>query len=99
MISYFTVIAVNNTITPNGDGYNDTLEVPELNNKINPVFQIYDRFGKKVFEGNTQNNFTWTGKSGGFNLPTGTYWYYMTWQDYDGAKNDSLQGWILLKNY
>lgn len=99
VIGYFTVIAVNNVLTPNGDGYNDSLEVPELNNKINPVFKIYDRYGKKVFEGNTLNNFTWTGKAGGFNLPTGTYWYYMTWQDYDGAENDSLQGWILLKNY
>ncbi|WP_297983536.1 T9SS type B sorting domain-containing protein [uncultured Chryseobacterium sp.] len=98
VMKYFSVIGITNVVTPNGDGYNDKIDVSALNEKVSPVFEIYDRYGKKVFEGNTENNFIWNGRYNGFAIPTGTYWYLLKWQDYPDSDVDLLQGWILVKN-
>lgn len=97
-IKYFSVISINNVITPNGDGYNDNIDLSGLGEKINPVFQVFDRYGKKIFEGNTSNNFIWTGDSNGFKLSSDAYWYILKWQDYVDAEFDFLNGWVLVKN-
>jgi len=94
----FAVVGISNIITPNDDGKNDVINMSMLSYKLNPNFQIFNRNGTKVFEGNTSNNFIWTGKMNGTSLPTATYWYILQWQDYDGAEPDIQTGWILLKN-
>ncbi len=45
----------NYLVTPNGDGLNDVLIIPELEQSSDNNVQIYDRFGLKVFE---QENYT-----------------------------------------
>ncbi|MGS0526712.1 T9SS type B sorting domain-containing protein [Zobellia nedashkovskayae] len=57
-------------VSPNGDGINDFLEIPELTLSPNNFVQIYNREGLKVFEKanyinefnglSTQNNFVVT---------------------------------------
>jgi len=45
----------NYLVTPNGDGVNDFLQIPELEQSPNNNVQIFDRNGLKVFE---QDNYT-----------------------------------------
>ncbi|TDX85970.1 T9SS type B sorting domain-containing protein [Epilithonimonas xixisoli] len=94
----FSVIEIYNLLTPNGDGQNDVLDMSLLKYKVNVKFQIVDRMGKKLFEGNTNNNYIWDGKEGGKTLPTSSYWYIMEWQDFENSPPVKYSGWILLKN-
>ena len=94
----FAVIGIPNVITPNDDGKNDSIDMSSLSYKINPKFQVFNRNGVMVFEGSAANGFKWDGKQNGMPLPTGTYWYLLQWQDFEGAEPDVMSGWILLKN-
>lgn len=94
----FSVIGISNAITPNGDGKNDYIDMSSLQYKINSKFQIFDRNGRRVFDGNDANHFIWSGKENGAPLPTGTYWYLLQWQDSADTEPDMMTGWILLKN-
>lgn len=89
------IFKVPNAITPNGDGYNDIWKLCGLNLFSSPSqIKIFDRYGKKVFEQQSDNCFLWDGKYLGRNLPTTSYWYIITIAD--GRK---FTGWILLRNY
>lgn len=94
----FSVIEIYNLISPNGDGKNDVLDMSLLKYKLNVKFQILDRSGKKLFDGNINNNFIWDGKENGKALPTSSYWYIMEWQDFENSPPVKYTGWILLKN-
>ena len=94
----FSVIEIYNLISPNGDGVNDVLDMSLLKYKFNVKFQVLDRTGKKLFEGNTNNNFIWDGKENGKTLPTSSYWYIIEWQDFENSPPVKYTGWILLKN-
>lgn len=94
----FSVVEIYNLISPNGDGINDVLDMSLLKYKMNVKFQIIDRAGRLLFEGDTKNNYTWDGKQGGKVLPTSSYWYNMEWQDFETSPPVKYTGWILLKN-
>ncbi|UCA61840.1 gliding motility-associated C-terminal domain-containing protein [Chryseobacterium rhizoplanae] len=88
-----------NTITPNGDGINDVFDFSVLSDKKNPKFIIYDRYGVKLYETDMIKNFKWDGTVLGREVPTGTYWYIISWNEND--KNSTpvkFTGWILVKN-
>ena len=87
-----------NFITPNGDGVNDVIDYSELRTKSNVKFQIYDRYGALVFEGNSVNQFIWDGKAKGRPLPTASYWYLIEWQEPNTNTWIKKASWILLKN-
>lgn len=64
-----------NTFTPNNDGMNDLFFFPGLDEGSS--YQIYDRWGKKIYEGD--NNNSWDGKTkNGLNCNDGVY-YYITY--------------------
>ncbi|MEJ5105256.1 T9SS type B sorting domain-containing protein [Chryseobacterium sp. MYb328] len=88
-----------NVITPNGDGYNDTINYSALAYKTNLKFDIHDRYGNRIFEGKRFNNFTWDGTIQGRKVPTHSYWYYVSWEE-PLKKNTEIKfsGWILVKN-
>lgn len=88
-----------NVITPNGDGVNDVIDYSALANKQNLVFNIFDRYGNKIFHADRFNNYKWDGSSGGKKVPTGNYWYSVTWNEND-QKNTLFKytGWVLVKN-
>jgi gliding motility-associated-like protein len=94
----FSLIAITNVITPNGDNFNDTFNFSALNTKENPKFQIYDRYGKLVFTGSKNNNFTWDGTLNYRKLPTAAYWYVLEWQEFGTNTLLKYSGWVLLKN-
>lgn len=94
-----TVPNLLNAITPNGDNVNDVIDYTALAYKKNLVFIVYDRYGNKKYEANKLRNFKWDGTSGGKKIPTGTYWYTISWNEND-ANNTRTQynGWVLVKN-
>ncbi|MEP3208510.1 MAG: gliding motility-associated C-terminal domain-containing protein [Maribacter sp.] len=75
-------------VTPNGDGVNDVLVIPETDLSPNNSIQIFDRYGLKVFEMNnytnefngfaTTNNFVIAKDKG---LPSGVYFYILSLHD------------------
>ncbi|MGU3376439.1 T9SS type B sorting domain-containing protein [Chryseobacterium sp. M5A1_1a] len=88
-----------NMITPNGDGVNDILDYSVLAYKPNFVFNIYDRYGTKIYQGTQLNGYKWDGTIGGKKIPTGNYWFDISWNE-SNSKKTSIQytGWILVKN-
>lgn len=96
-----TIVVPNlvNVITPNGDGVNDMIDYSALGNKQNLVFNIFDRYGNKIFQADKLHGYQWNGTTGGKKVPTGTYWYSVTWNEND-KKNTLIKysGWVMVKN-
>lgn len=86
-------------ISPNGDGLNDKVDFSFLATKENPIFRIFDRQGKNIFEGSLNNQFIWNGKyQNGTPLPSDSYWFFAQWHELNSSTPNKLQGSILLKN-
>ena len=94
----FSIITIVNAITPNGDGINDRLDLSQLMTKEKATFMIFDRHGKKVFEGSTSNQFIWDGKLNGKPLKSDSYWYDIKWTEPNTNQTQHYTNWILLKN-
>ncbi len=65
-----------NIITPNGDGFNDQFVIPNADKYPNNILQVFNRWGKKVYEQQNYDN-QWDG--GG--LSEGTYFYIFRYLD------------------
>lgn len=88
-----------NAITPNGDGHNDILNYAGLSTYPNFKFEVFNRYGAVVFLGSRNNSYTWDGTiNNNIKLPTGTYWYKVSWSDPKSRVLINHIGWILLKN-
>lgn len=96
-----TVVVPNlvNMITPNGDGVNDVVDYSAMADKQSLVLSIFDRYGTKIHQGDKSNGYKWDGTIAGKKIPTGTYWYSVTWNEND-KKNTPFKfsGWIVVKN-
>jgi gliding motility-associated-like protein len=75
-------------VSPNGDGINDFLQIPELDQSPNNSLEIYDRRGLKVFQMiNYQNEFNGISNVDNFvikreiGLPEGLYYYIISMDD------------------
>jgi len=88
-----------NVITPNGDGINDIIDYSVLANKRNLIFNVFDRYGNKIFQADKMNNYKWDGTTGNKKVPTGNYWYSVSWNEND-KKGTPIKytGWVLVKN-
>lgn len=75
-INGFMDVFVPNIFSPNGDGYNDFLEVlgPRL---FNYKIEIYDRWGKRVFRSDEQKDY-WDGTLNGSALSPQTFVYMLS---------------------
>ncbi|MCJ7934289.1 MAG: gliding motility-associated C-terminal domain-containing protein [Chryseobacterium sp.] len=94
-----TVPNLINAITPNGDNVNDVIDYSALAYKKNLVFIVYDRYGNKLHEAGKIRNFTWDGTAFGKKIPTGTYWYTISWNENDKNNTETkYSGWVLVKN-
>ncbi|WP_419869659.1 T9SS type B sorting domain-containing protein [Chryseobacterium sp. CT-SW4] len=95
-----TVPNLVNVITPNGDGINDFIDYSSLANKPNLVFNIYDRYGNRLHQGNKDNGYRWNGTVNSKNVPTGNYWYDISWNEPGKTNKPAIKytGWILVKN-
>lgn len=96
-----TIVVPNlvNVITPNGDGVNDVIDYSALGSKQNLIFNIFDRYGTKIFQADKSNGYKWDGTILGTKVPTGTYWYSVTWNE-NNKKSTQIKysGWVMVKN-
>jgi gliding motility-associated-like protein len=67
-------IVIPNAFTPNGDGHNDTWNIPALANYPGCIVSVFNRYGISVFR---SVNYTkpWNGNYNSGALPSGTYYY------------------------
>jgi len=96
-----TIVVPNliNVITPNGDGVNDAIDYSALAGKKNLVFNVFDRYGAKIHEADKSNKYRWDGTVGGRKIPTGSYWYSVSWNENDKKNTPfTYSGWVLVKN-
>jgi gliding motility-associated-like protein len=69
--------------SPNGDGINDTWDIPGIKELYpDAVITIYDRFGKKLVEYKGSED-GWDGKYAGRDMPTTDYWYVIDIREID----------------
>ncbi|REC48947.1 T9SS type B sorting domain-containing protein [Chryseobacterium pennipullorum] len=88
-----------NMITPNGDGVNDVVDYSAMGDKQNLVFNVFDRYGVKIHQADKSNGYRWDGTIAGKKIPTGTYWYSVSWNE-NNKKSTAYKfsGWIVVKN-
>ncbi|MEO1434586.1 MAG: gliding motility-associated C-terminal domain-containing protein [Bacteroidota bacterium] len=79
-------------ITPNGDGANDRLEVPCLDQFPDAELVIFSGRGEQVFRQRPYRN-NWEGRYNGEDLPPGTYFYVL---DLNNRTNDMVQGFFVI---
>ncbi|TAG57358.1 MAG: gliding motility-associated C-terminal domain-containing protein [Cytophagales bacterium] len=80
-------IFIPNIITPNGDGFNDTFTIRNLQDNKADI-TIYNRWGIKVFEQNGYDN-SWDAKG----VPDGIYFYNLSLYRLDDSIKP-FKGWI-----
>ncbi len=87
-------IELPNGISPNGDGFNDNLQVRGLENFPSNSLQIYNRWGNLVHEEQNYSNMTpWYGlNKSGEELPEGTYFVIV-----EIPGRDNLRGYLELR--
>ena len=90
---YFTIaketcpVGVPLHFSPNGDGYNDELQLSNIGRYPQFDLQIFNRWGQLVHR--QRNSYTpWTGEWAGIKVPDGTYYYILF---YDASDKKNLQ--------
>ncbi len=94
----FAIINLINTITPNGDGRNETIDYSALMSHDNLVFRIFDRYGAELFRGTRENRYIWDGRVGGRYTPTATYWYFISWTEFGSSVSIKYSSWLLVRH-
>ncbi len=83
VISGNLVVAIPNSFTPNGDGFNDNF-IPKINGMSELSFAIFNRWGSEVVNWNDVNG-KWDGAINGNPSPDGVYFYVMKGKDLLGS--------------
>lgn len=73
-VSLLTHPIIPNAFSPNGDGINDVWNIPSLESFGNSTVQVFNRYGKVVFN-STGYSKPWDGRYNGSILPVGVYYY------------------------
>jgi gliding motility-associated-like protein len=76
-VRVISALEIPNTFTPNGDGVNDTWEIPGIELFPDCLVQVYDRWGQLVFQSSGYPpSKRWDGRSqGGRELAPSSYYY------------------------
>jgi gliding motility-associated-like protein len=73
-------IHIPNTFTPNGDGINDTWNIPDLSFYPKCVLRIFNRYGTELMQSKGYSK-AWNGTFSGKLLPAGVYYYLIDTND------------------
>lgn len=73
--------------SPNGDGNNETWELPILNQYPGSTVEVYDRWGNLVFQSSKSGYKPWNGTKDGTELPMDTYYYILNIVDPNNQLN------------
>lgn len=79
----FAVVGIMPFFTPNQDSFNDFWRIEGISKQFNlqSKVQIYDRFGRLLYEMQSGDDQGWDGMLNGKPLPADDYWYTLTLQD------------------
>ena len=84
-------------ISPNGDGINDCFDLSFLaENPGIAKLQIFNRYGRKVFESTDYTNEFCGQDDGGNNLVTGTYFYVLELTEASSGFDRVEKGWVYI---
>lgn len=73
--------------SPNGDGFNDTWFIRNIDDWEDNKVYVFDRWGQRVFyKKNYTNAEAWEGLYLGMNMPAAAYYYIIEWEDNDEKK-------------
>lgn len=78
--SVFYVLDYPRFFTPNGDGYNDTWRIKNLDQMPDYTISIFDRYGKLIKQMNSTNA-GWDGNYTGRELPSDDYWFTLMFEN------------------
>ena len=70
------LVVLPTAFTPNDDGQNDVLSVRPIGVSDIETFQVFNRWGEKLFETSLLSE-PWDGTKNGVKVPQGTYVYYV----------------------
>jgi gliding motility-associated-like protein len=84
-------ITIPNTFSPNNDGINDVWDIKSLDTYPESVMQVFDRWGRQVFE-STGYPTPWNGTYNGNPLHEGTYYYIIDLK----IGTPKISGWVLI---
>ena len=90
MDSVRVFVGMNEGFSPNADGYNDTWEITYLNQYSTAKVEIFNRWGSKLSEYSAPSIENWDGTYQGRDLPSGTYYYIISFDD--SENRDPLSG-------
>lgn len=91
VMTVFSVFGYPKYFTPNGDGYNDTWNIPGLGGHPEARINIFDRNGKLLKQMSPNNMQGWDGLYNGRELPSTDYWFTVEFTN-DLPGNDELNG-------
>jgi gliding motility-associated-like protein len=74
-------VGMNEGFSPNGDGFNDTWEIDYLNELASVRIELFNRYGSKLWESDSPNITNWDGTYNGSEMPVGTYYYLITFDE------------------
>lgn len=86
-------VFLQNGITPNGDGLNDTWKIKSVENCDDCLVEIFNRWGQKMFSSVGYEK-EWDGTYNNEDLPAGTYYYVI---DYKSNKQPSKGAITILR--
>lgn len=91
-------VFVPTAFTPNGDNKNEVFTIVGRGNITPVIFQIYDRWGEKVFDSKESNSFAWDGTHDGQNCIDGMYSYIFYYEVPTGniKRRATIKGSVLL---
>jgi gliding motility-associated-like protein len=72
--------------TPNGDGFNETWNIVDLQAQSTALIHIFDRYGR-LLKDIKPNGAGWDGSFGGEELPSDDYWFTITYTE-DGINKE-----------
>ena len=85
IVKVYKEVLMPNAFTPNNDGLNDVFRVLPLDNYEVISFDVYSRWGQKIFS-TTNAHRGWDGTIKGQPQPTGAYVYYIEMKSRTGKK-------------
>jgi gliding motility-associated-like protein len=75
----FELVDIPNVFSPNGDGVHDKWFIAKIEQYVNSVVEIYNRYGSKVYEQRGYNSSNaWDGTNKGVPYPVGPYYYLIS---------------------
>ena len=89
-VRVFNDLYIPNAFSPNGDGKNDTWNIPVLQVYSNVEVIVFNRWGGEVYH--AKNSAPWDGRYKGKDLPVGVYPYIIQLKDI-GVKRT---GWVMI---